>query len=142
MENRLPCLYITDSGGAFLPLQADIFPDVKHGGRSFRNQAVMSGLGIPQVALVAGPCTAGGAYTCTMTDEAIMVNRIGHVFLGGPPLVFAATGEVVSQDDLGNVIETRWELPTLVSLFLAFFFEIASICRRLLFLKSVSHKLK
>lgn len=102
MENRLPCLYITDSGGAFLPLQADIFPDVKHGGRSFRNQAVMSGLGIPQVALVAGPCTAGGAYTCTMTDEAIMVNRIGHVFLGGPPLVFAATGEVVSQDDLGG----------------------------------------
>ena len=117
MENRLPCLYITDSGGAFLPLQADIFPDVKHGGRSFRNQAVMSGLGIPQVALVAGPCTAGGAYTCTMTDEAIMVDRIGHVFLGGPPLVFAATGEVVSQDALGNVIETRWELSALVPLF-------------------------
>ena len=121
MENQLPCLYITDSGGAFLPLQADIFPDVKHGGRSFRNQAVMSGLGIPQVALVAGPCTAGGAYTCTMTDEAIMVDRIGHVFLGGPPLVFAATGEVVSQDDLGNVIETSWELPALI-------FEISTFC--------------
>ena len=102
MENRIPCLYVVDSGGAFLPLQAEIFPDVKHGGRSFRNQAVMSGLGIPQVAIVAGPCTAGGAYTPTMSDEAIMVNRIGHVFLGGPPLVKAATGEVVTHDELGG----------------------------------------
>ncbi len=103
MENRIPCLYVVDSGGAFLPLQAEIFPDVKHGGRTFRNQAVMSGLGIPQVAIVAGPCTAGGAYTPTMSDEAIMVTRIGHVFLGGPPLVKAATGEVVSQEDLGKL---------------------------------------
>lgn len=93
---------MVDSGGAFLPLQSEIFPDVKHGGRSFRNQAVMSGLGIPQVAIVAGPCTAGGAYTPTMSDEAIMVNRIGHVFLGGPPLVKAATGEVVTHEDLGG----------------------------------------
>jgi len=102
MENRIPCLYVVDSGGAFLPLQSEIFPDIKHGGRSFRNQAVMSGMGIPQVAIVSGPCTAGGAYTPTMSDEAIMVDRIGHVFLGGPPLVKAATGEVVTHEDLGG----------------------------------------
>jgi 3-methylcrotonyl-CoA carboxylase beta subunit len=102
MENGIPCLYVVDSGGAFLPLQSEIFPDVKHGGRTFRNQAVMSGLGISQVAIVCGPCTAGGAYTPTMSDEAIIVNGIGHVFLAGPPLVKAATGEDVTHDELGG----------------------------------------
>ena len=78
----IPVLYIVDSGGAFLPLQSEIFPDLKHGGRTFRNQAVMSSQGIPQMALVAGLCTAGGAYTPTMSDEAIMVDKIANIYLG------------------------------------------------------------
>ncbi|CAB4055614.1 E6.4.1.4B [Lepeophtheirus salmonis] len=101
-ENRIPCLYIVDSGGAFLPLQSDIFPDIKHGGRSFRNQAVMSTEGIHQISIVCGHCTAGGAYTPSMTDENIIVNRIGHIYLGGPALVKAATGEIVSGEELGG----------------------------------------
>ncbi|TRY79910.1 hypothetical protein TCAL_12773 [Tigriopus californicus] len=99
---RIPTLYIVDTGGAFLPLQSEIFPDLKHGGRTFRNQAIMSGEGIPQIALVSGMCTAGGAYTPTMSDEAIMVNKIANIYLGGPPLVKAATGEVVTGEQLGG----------------------------------------
>lgn len=102
MQNYLPCLYIADSGGAFLPLQAEIFPDKEHGGRIFRNQAVMSSLGIPQISLVCGPCTAGGAYIPTMSDEAVMVKGVGSLYLGGPPLVKAATGENVTTEELGG----------------------------------------
>lgn len=98
----IPTLYIVDTGGAFLPLQSQIFPDVKHGGRTFRNQAVMSSEGLPQLALVSGLCTAGGAYTPTMSDEAVIVHRIGNIYLGGPPLVKAATGEVVTGEELGG----------------------------------------
>jgi len=101
-ENGLPCVYIVDSGGAFLPLQSEIFPDAKHGGRSFANQAVMSANGVPQVSLVAGMCTAGGAYTPTMADEHIMVHKIANVYLGGPPLVKAALGESISGEELGG----------------------------------------
>ena len=101
-QNRLPCYYIVDSAGAFLPLQADIFPDKEHGGRAFYNQAQLSALGVPQVAIVPGSCTAGGAYMCTMSDEAIIVKDLGFVYLGGPPLVKAATGEVVTDKELGG----------------------------------------
>ncbi|CAH1772729.1 unnamed protein product [Owenia fusiformis] len=101
-ENMLPCVYIVDSGGAFLPLQSDIFPDRDHGGQNFNNEAVMSSKGIPQVAIVCGSCTAGGAYVPTMATEAVIVHKIGTIFLGGPPLVYAALGEVVSQEDLGG----------------------------------------
>lgn len=97
--NRLPVIYIPDSGGAFLPLQSQIFI---HGGRGFYNQAVMSSEGIAQIAVVCGSCTAGGAYNPTMSDEAIIVDRIGKIFLGGPPLVKAATGEVVTDEELGG----------------------------------------
>lgn len=101
-ENRLPCIYLVDSGGANLPHQADVFPDVNHFGRIFYNQARMSGMGIPQVSVVMGPCTAGGAYVPSMSDESIIVENQGHIFLAGPPLVKAATGEVVSAEDLGG----------------------------------------
>ena len=101
-QNRLPCLYVVDSGGAFLPLQSEIFPDAKHGGRSFANQAIMSASGIPQVSIVAGLSTAGGAYTPTMAEEHIMVHRIGQVYLGGTHLVKAALGEEVSGEELGG----------------------------------------
>lgn len=101
-QNRLPCIYIVDSGGAFLPLQADIFPDKNHGGRVFYNEAIMSAAQIPQVAVVCGSCTAGGAYIPTMADEAVIVHRAGSLFLGGPPLVKAALGEIVSTEDLGG----------------------------------------
>ena len=101
-QNGLPCLYVVDSGGAFLPLQSEIFPDAKHGGRSFANQAIMSALGIPQVSIVAGLSTAGGAYTPTMAEEHIMVHKVGQVYLGGPPLVKAALGEEVSGEKLGG----------------------------------------
>ena len=101
-ENGLPCVYVVDSGGAFLPLQSDIFPDANHGGRSFANQALMSAVGIPQVSLVAGMCTAGGAYTPTMADEHVMVHKIANVYLGGPPLVKAALGETISGEKLGG----------------------------------------
>ena len=102
LENRLPCVYLVDSGGAFLPLQADVFPDKEHFGRIFFNQATMSAQGIPQVAVVLGMCTAGGAYVPAMADENIIVKGNGTIYLAGPPLVRAATGEVVSAEDLGG----------------------------------------
>ncbi|RKP10623.1 putative acyl-CoA carboxylase, beta chain [Thamnocephalis sphaerospora] len=101
-ENRLPCIYLVDSGGANLPRQADVFPDREHFGRIFYNQATMSAQGIPQIAVVMGSCTAGGAYVPAMADESIIVRKQGTIFLGGPPLVRAATGEVVSAEDLGG----------------------------------------
>jgi 3-methylcrotonyl-CoA carboxylase beta subunit len=101
-ENSLPCVYLVDSGGAFLPLQADVFPDREHFGRIFYNQARMSAAGIPQVALVMGSSTAGGAYVPAMSDETVIVKGTGTIFLGGPPLVKAATGEEVSAEDLGG----------------------------------------
>jgi 3-methylcrotonyl-CoA carboxylase beta subunit len=101
-ENRLPCLYLVDSGGANLPHQTEVFPDREHFGRIFYNQATLSSLSIPQIACVMGSCTAGGAYVPAMSDETIIVRRQGTIFLGGPPLVKAATGEVVSAEDLGG----------------------------------------
>ena len=102
LHNNLPCLYLVDSGGAFLPMQDDVFPDRDHFGRIFFNQATMSARGIPQIAAVLGSCTAGGAYVPAMSDEAIIVRNQGTIFLGGPPLVKAATGETVSAEDLGG----------------------------------------
>jgi acetyl-CoA carboxylase carboxyltransferase component len=102
LENRLTCIYLVDSGGAFLPLQAEVFPDRDHFGRIFYNQARMSALRIPQVAVVMGSCTAGGAYVPAMSDEAIIVKNQGTIFLGGPPLVKAATGEEVTAEELGG----------------------------------------
>jgi len=101
-QNRLPCIYMVDSGGAFLPQQDDIFPDERHFGRIFYNQAQLSAQGIPQIAIVMGSCTAGGAYVPAMSDESIIVRNQGTIFLGGPPLVKAATGEVVSAEELGG----------------------------------------
>jgi 3-methylcrotonyl-CoA carboxylase beta subunit len=107
-ENHLPCLYLVDSGGAFLPLQDEVFPDANHFGRIFYNQARMSALRIPQIAAVMGSCTAGGAYVPAMSDEAIIVKGTGTIFLGGPPLVKAATGEDVSAEELGGAdVHTR-----------------------------------
>ena len=102
LENRLPCLYLVDSGGAFLPLQDEVFPDRDHFGRIFYNQAQLSARRIPQVALVMGSCTAGGAYVPAMSDETVIVKGTGTIFLGGPPLVKAATGEEVSAEELGG----------------------------------------
>jgi acetyl-CoA carboxylase carboxyltransferase component len=108
LDNRLPCLYLVDSGGAFLPLQADVFPDREHFGRIFFNQARMSSERIPQIAVVMGSCTAGGAYVPAMSDETIIVKGTGTIFLGGPPLVRAATGEEVSAEELGGAdVHTR-----------------------------------
>ncbi|KAL2822209.1 carboxyl transferase domain-containing protein [Aspergillus cavernicola] len=101
-ENKLPCIYLVDSGGANLPHQADVFPDKEHFGRIFFNQARMSSQGIPQISVVMGPCTAGGAYVPAMSDESIIVENQGTIFLAGPPLVKAATGEEVSAEDLGG----------------------------------------
>jgi 3-methylcrotonyl-CoA carboxylase beta subunit len=101
-ENRLPCIYLVDSGGANLPHQTEVFPDREHFGRIFYNQATLSSLAIPQIAVVMGSCTAGGAYVPAMSDETIIVKNQGTIFLGGPPLVKAATGEVVSAEDLGG----------------------------------------
>ena len=101
-QNRLPCVYLVDSGGAFLPMQQDIFPDQQHFGRIFFNQARLSAAGIPQVAAVMGSCTAGGAYVPAMSDETVIVRNQGTIFLGGPPLVKAATGEVVTAEELGG----------------------------------------
>jgi 3-methylcrotonyl-CoA carboxylase beta subunit len=107
-QNRLPCLYLVDSGGANLPNQDEVFPDREHFGRIFYNQAQMSAAGIPQIAVVMGSCTAGGAYVPAMSDEAVIVRGQGTIFLGGPPLVKAATGEVVSAEDLGGAeVHTR-----------------------------------
>jgi 3-methylcrotonyl-CoA carboxylase beta subunit len=102
LENHLPCIYLVDSGGAFLPMQAEVFPDKSHFGRIFYNQANMSARGIPQIAVVMGSCTAGGAYVPAMCDEAIIVREQGTIFLGGPPLVKAATGEEVDAESLGG----------------------------------------
>jgi acetyl-CoA carboxylase carboxyltransferase component len=108
LQNRVPCIYLVDSGGAFLPLQAEVFPDREHFGRIFYNQARMSAEGIPQIAAVMGSCTAGGAYVPAMSDETIIVKGTGTIFLGGPPLVKAATGEEVSAEDLGGAdVHTR-----------------------------------
>jgi 3-methylcrotonyl-CoA carboxylase beta subunit/propionyl-CoA carboxylase len=108
LENRLPCLYLVDSGGAFLPMQADVFPDRDHFGRIFFNQARMSAERIAQIAVVMGSCTAGGAYVPAMSDETIIVNGTGTIFLGGPPLVKAATGETVTAEELGGAdVHTR-----------------------------------
>ena len=107
-ENRLPCIYLVDSGGANLPHQTEVFPDREHFGRIFYNQARLSALGIPQIAVVMGYCTAGGAYVPAMSDETVIVRRQGTIFLGGPPLVHAATGEIVSAEDLGGAdVHTR-----------------------------------
>lgn len=102
LENRLPCLYLVDSGGAFLPKQEEVFPDRFHFGRIFYNQARLSAAGIPQIACVMGSCTAGGAYVPAMSDQVVMVEEQGTIFLGGPPLVKAATGEVVTSEELGG----------------------------------------
>jgi 3-methylcrotonyl-CoA carboxylase beta subunit/propionyl-CoA carboxylase len=108
LENRLPCIYLVDSGGAFLPMQDEVFPDVDDFGRIFFNQAMMSAAGIPQIAAVMGSCTAGGAYVPAMSDEAVIVQGTGTIFLGGPPLVKAATGEDVSAEELGGAdVHTR-----------------------------------
>src|SRR5881398_3685486 len=102
LQNRLPCIYLVDSGGAFLPMQDEVFPDREHFGRIFYNQATMSKASIPQIAAVLGSCTAGGAYVPAMSDECVIVRDQGTIFLGGPPLVKAATGEVVTAEDLGG----------------------------------------
>ncbi|HEX9924510.1 MAG TPA: carboxyl transferase domain-containing protein, partial [Anaerolineae bacterium] len=108
LENRLPCVYLVDSGGAFLPLQDDVFPDVDDFGRIFYNQAIMSATGIPQIAAVMGSCTAGGAYVPAMSDETVIVKGTGTIFLAGPPLVKAATGEEVTAEELGGAeVHTR-----------------------------------
>jgi acetyl-CoA carboxylase carboxyltransferase component len=108
LQNHLPCIYLVDSGGAFLPLQADVFPDREHFGRIFYNQAVMSAREIPQISAVMGSCTAGGAYVPAMSDEAVIVKDTGTIFLGGPPLVKAATGEEVTAEELGGAdVHTR-----------------------------------
>ncbi len=108
LDNRLPCVYLVDSGGAFLPMQAEVFPDREHFGRIFFNQARMSASGIPQIAVVMGSCTAGGAYVPAMSDETVIVNGTGTVFLAGPPLVKAATGEEVTAEELGGAdVHTR-----------------------------------
>jgi acetyl-CoA carboxylase carboxyltransferase component len=108
LENHLPCVYLVDSGGAFLPLQAEVFPDRDHFGRIFYNQALMSSLSIPQIAVVLGSCTAGGAYVPAMSDETVIVKEQGTIFLAGPPLVKAATGEEVTAEELGGAdVHTR-----------------------------------
>src|SRR4051812_5106601 len=102
LHNALPCIYLVDSGGAFLPRQDEVFPDREHFGRIFYNQANLSARGIPQIAAVMGSCTAGGAYVPAMSDESVIVRNQGTIFLGGPPLVKAATGEVVTAEELGG----------------------------------------
>src|SRR5439155_4233891 len=102
LQNKLPCIYLVDSGGAFLPRQDEVFPDREHFGRIFYNQATMSAQGIAQIAAVLGSCTAGGAYVPAMSDETIIVRGTGTIFIGGPPLVKAATGEEVSGGEAGG----------------------------------------
>src|SRR5690242_9981400 len=107
-QNRLPCLYLVDSGGAFLPMQAEVFPDRDHFGRIFFNQARLSALGVAQIAVVMGSCTAGGAYVPAMSDETVIVHGTGTIFIGGPPLVKAATGQEVTAEELGGAdVHTR-----------------------------------
>src|SRR5438045_5273949 len=108
LQSRLPCVYLVDSGGAFLPLQDEVFPDREHFGRIFFNQATMSAQGIPQIASVMGSCTAGGAYVPAMSDETVIVRGEGTIFIGGPPLVKAATGQDVPAEELGGAdVHTR-----------------------------------
>src|SRR3546814_353212 len=102
LENRLPCIYLVDSGGAYLPMQDEVFPDRDHFGRIFRNQARLSAAGVAQIAAVLGSCTAGGAYVPAMSDETVIVRGQGTIFLGGPPLVKAAIGETVTPEELGG----------------------------------------
>jgi 3-methylcrotonyl-CoA carboxylase beta subunit len=113
LANHLPCLYLVDSGGAYLPLQRDLFADRDHFGRIFRNQALLSAKGLRQVAVVLGSCTAGGAYVPAMCDEAVIVRGAGTIFLAGPPLVRAATGEDVSAEELGGA-DTHGRISGLV----------------------------
>ena len=125
-QNGLPCIYLVDSGGAFLPLQADVFPDREHFGRIFYNQARLSAQGIPQIAVVMGSCTAGGAYVPAMADETVIVRGTGTIFIGGPPLVKAATGQDVTAEELGGAdvharrsaspTTTRWTTSTPLAL--------------------------
>ena len=131
MENGLACIYLVDSGGAFLPLQSEVFPDRDHFGRVFYNQAQMSAQGIPQISVVMGSCTAGGAYVPAMSDENIIVNGTGTIFLGGPPLVKAATGEVVTADELGGA-RAHTELSGVVDHFAEDDLEALKICRSIL----------
>ncbi len=129
-ENRLPCIYLVDSGGANLPHQTEVFPDREHFGRIFYNQAILSSLGIPQIAVVMGSCTAGGAYVPAMSDETIIVRRQGTIFLGGPPLVKAATGEVVSAEDLGGA-DVHARLSGVADHYAADDDHALAICRRI-----------
>ncbi len=131
MENGLPCIYLVDSGGAFLPLQSEVFPDRDHFGRVFYNQAQMSAQGIPQISVVMGSCTAGGAYVPAMSDENIIVNGTGTIFLGGPPLVKAATGEVVTSDELGGA-KAHTELSGVADHFAENDLEALKLCRSIL----------
>lgn len=128
LENGLPCIYLVDSGGAFLPMQSEVFPDRDHFGRIFYNQAQMSAKGIPQISVVMGSCTAGGAYVPAMSDENIIVNGTGTIFLGGPPLVKAATGEVVTAEDLGGA-KVHTELSGVADHYAEDDFEALRICR-------------
>lgn len=131
MENGLPCIYLVDSGGAFLPMQSEVFPDRDHFGRVFYNQAQMSAQGIPQIAVVMGSCTAGGAYVPAMSDENIIVKGTGTIFLGGPPLVKAATGEIVTSEDLGGA-RVHTEVSGVVDHFAEDDEEALKICRSIL----------
>jgi 3-methylcrotonyl-CoA carboxylase beta subunit len=129
-RNGLPCLYLVDSGGAFLPMQDEIFPDREHFGRIFFNQANMSAEGIPQIAVVMGSCTAGGAYVPAMSDESIIVRKQGTIFLAGPPLVQAATGEIVSAEDLGGA-DVHARTSGVVDHYARHDHHALSICRRI-----------
>src|SRR6516165_730645 len=129
LENRLPCIYLVDSGGANLPRQTDVFPDRDHFGRIFYNQANLSAAGIAQIAVVMGSCTAGGAYVPAMSDETIIVRNQGTIFLGGPPLVKAATGEVVSAEKLGGA-EVHARRSGVADHYAADDSHALSICRR------------
>ncbi len=133
LENRLPCIYLVDSGGANLPRQTEVFPDREHFGRIFYNQANLSAAGIAQIAVVMGSCTAGGAYVPAMSDETIIVRNQGTIFLGGPPLVKAATGEVVSAEDLGGA-EVHARRSGVADHYAADDVDALAICRR-----AVSH---
>lgn len=131
LQNRLPCIYLVDSGGAFLPMQDQVFPDKEHFGRIFYNQAQMSAQGIPQIAVVCGSCTAGGAYVPAMADESIIVKDNGTIFLGGPPLVKAATGEEVSAEDLGGA-KVHTQLSGVVDHYAEDEEEAFNICRNII----------
>ena len=130
LKNNLPCLYLVDSGGAFLPMQDEIFPDREHFGRIFFNQANMSAAAIPQIAVVMGSCTAGGAYVPAMSDESIIVRKQGTIFLGGPPLVQAATGEIVTAEDLGGA-DVHARTSGVVDHYARNDLHALSICRRI-----------